>query len=341
MTKICLQSNRVPSLRSGPTSVLLLLRRATWLGLALAVLMCVGCEGGLPKYNQLEGFRVLALRASPPSLNGGESTTLDALTFVEGEPVSSLRYRWSWCPARLPSTMGGDCALDEAAFARLLGLDGNDVDFDLGDQATAKFTYPGQAELYQVACENSASADDKGAFVFSCEGGFPISIRADITYQEQTIRIQKEVRLLFGDLPTNKNPELGALSFLRVNSDTAPQPWPEETAAQLALGERYEVQVEVAEASAERFVPEATVVVPSPKERQESLYISWFVSSGEMDQDRTSFIENGVSLAKFGKNEWLLPKAGDEKRNAARMLLVLRDERGGVSWLSRTVELTR
>jgi hypothetical protein len=321
------------------TSLLLLLKPASWL--ALAALMCAGCGDNLPQYNQLEGFRVLALRASPPSLNGGESTTLDALTFVEGEPDPGLLYRWSWCPARLPSAMGGDCALDEAEFARLLGLDGADVDFALGDGATTTFTYPGPPEVYQTACENSAPPEAQGAVVFSCEGGFPISIRADITYREQTIRIQKEIRLLFGSLPPNKNPEFGALSVLEVNSQTAPESWPEETAARLALGKRYEVQVEVAETSAERFVPEPTVVDPSPGERQESLYISWFVSTGETDQDRTSFIKEGVSLAEFGKNEWLLPKAGDEKRDAARLFLVLRDERGGVSWLSRNVELAR
>jgi hypothetical protein len=323
------------------TSPTLLFRRPTWLALAVAVLMCVGCGGDLPSYNQLEGFRVLALRASPPSLNGGESTTLDALTFVEGEPDPGLLYRWSWCPARLPTAMGGDCAFDEAEFARLLGLDQVELEFELGEGATTTFTYPGPPEVYRTACENSAAPEAQGVFVFACEGGFPISIRADITYGEQTIRIQKEIRLLFGSLPPNKNPELGALSFLKVNGQTAPESWPEETAARLSLGERYQVQVEVAETSAERFVPEATVVDPSPGERQESLYISWFVSSGETDQDRTSFIKDGVSLAEFGKNEWLLPKAGDEKRDAARMFLVLRDERGGVSWLSRNVELAR
>lgn len=321
------------------TSPLLLLRRATWL--ALAALTGAGCESDLPSYNQLQGFRVLALRASPPTLSQGESTTLDALTFVEGEPNPSLRYRWSWCPARLPSAMGGDCALDEAAFARLLGLAQDEINFGLGEEATAKLTYPGQPEGYRMACENSAGSAAQGAVVFSCKGGFPISVRADITYREQTIRVQKEVRLRFDDLPANKNPELGAISFRKVNSTTDPESWPESTAARLALGERYEVHVKVDEASVERFVPEATVVDPSPKERPESLYISWFVSSGEMAENRTSFLEDGASLAELGKNEWLLPKAGDEKRDAARTFLVLRDERGGVSWLSRAAELAR
>ena len=338
MTRDRFQS-RVPSLRSGPTSPLLLLRRVTWL--ALAALACAGCDSDLPEYSQLEGFRVLALRASPPTLSGGESTTLDALTFVEGEPDPSFRYHWSWCPARLPSAGGGDCALDEAEFARLLGLGEDEIHFELGDGATAELSYPGPPEAYRAACENSAGVGAQGAFVFSCKGGFPVSIRADITYREQTIRIQKEVRLRFGDLPANENPAFGAMSILEANSTAAAMPWPEDPAIRLALGQRYAVQVEVNESSAERFVPEATVVDPSPKERRESLYISWFVNSGSTDQDRTSFIADGVSLAEFGRNEWLLPKAGDEERNEARMFLVLRDERGGVSWLSRRVELAR
>jgi hypothetical protein len=308
--------------------------------LVIAALTCAGCDGNLPEYNQLKGFRVLALRASPPTLSEGESTTLDALTFVEGEPNPSLRYRWSWCPARLPSAIGGDCALDEGELAHVLGVDRDELSFELGDEATAELAYPASPEVFRAACENSADSEAQHA-VFSCEGGFPVSIRADITYREQTIRIQKEIWLLFGDLPANENPELGAVSFLKVNGGTDPESWPEDTAARLALGGRYEVRVEVDETSAELFVPEATVVDPSPAEKREALYISWFVSSGETNEKRTSFIQGGVSLAEFGKNEWLLPKAGDEKRDAARMFLVLRDERGGVSWLARQAELTR
>jgi hypothetical protein len=309
--------------------------------LAVAALICAGCDSDLPAYNHLEGFRVLALRASAPSLHQGESTTLDALTFVEPDPAPALRYRWSWCPARLPSARGGGCAVDEATFARLLGLEGGGVSFDLGDQATAQLAYPGQAAAYQAVCANAAGTATPGEFVFSCEGGFPISVRAEITHGEQTILIQKDVRLLFGDLPANKNPLLGTVSIATVNEGTSPRSWAEGTAVRLALGERYQIQVAVDEASAELFVPEATVVDPSPKERRESLYISWFVSSGDTDLDRTSFIKEGVSLAEFGRNEWMLPKAGDEERDAARLFVVLRDERGGVSWLSRSAELAR
>jgi hypothetical protein len=309
-------------------------------GLALAALTCTACEGGLPVYNELQGFRVLALRASLPSLREGETTSLDALTFVEGEASPALRYRWSWCPARLPTAAGGDCALDEAAFARMLGLPEDAISYELGEEETAELTYPGDAALYLAACQNAAGASDDAALVFSCEGGFPISVRAEITYLEQTIRVQKEVRLLFGDLPANENPELGEVSFVPAGSKDA-QPWPEDEAAPLTLGGRHELRVSVDDSSAERFVPPATVVDPEPEERPESLYITWFVSSGAIEQSRTSFIKDGVTLAEFGKNEWLLPKSGDEKRDSARLFLVLRDERGGVSWLSREVELVR
>ena len=315
------------------------LKRIT--GVVLAALLYAGCGDDLLKYNQLTGFRVLALRASPSILNQGESTTLDALTFVEGESVPGLRYHWSWCPARLPSAGGGDCALDAAAFARAFGLDGNAIDFELGTEATATFIYPGEAETYRAACTNAAGSAAQGGFVFSCEGGFPISIRADITYGEQTIRVQKDVHLRFGDLPGNTNPVLGAVSILKVGGETTPTPWPEATAARVTLGEHYEVRVEVDEASAERFVPTATVVDPAPQERRENLYITWFVSSGDTNERRTSLVQGAGSLAELGKNQWQLPKAGDEKRDTARLFLVLRDERGGVSWLARTVELAR
>jgi hypothetical protein len=230
---------------------------------------------------------------------------------------------------------------DEAGFAGLLGVDPGLIAFDLGEGETATFLYPGQAEAYRAACENAASSGVQAAFVFSCNGGFPISVRADITYGSQTIRTEKNVQLLFDDLPANRNPELGAISVFEVGTGAEPAPWGQDAPVQLALGHRYEIRVAVDETSAEQIVPAPTVSDPSPKERHENLFISWFTSSGVPENDRTSYVEGGWSLAQFGTNTWQLPKPGDESHETASMFLVLRDERGGVSWQSREAGLSR
>lgn len=312
--------------------------RSLLFGFALGALaLASGCEPDYTPYHELEGFRVLAVRAEKPALREGESSALEALVFLEDGDPRALRFAWSWCPLRLPSSAGGECALSEAQVAMLLGVPS--VSFDLGTEASPELVYPGSAEAVRAACENQAAAEI--AVLLDCEGGLPISVRADVTFGGKTIRVHKEVRLMFEAEAPNVNPSLGAVSFRLADSKDALLPWTEADAARLMLGKEYELAVEVPASAAESFVPRATEVEPNPEPRRESLFITWFTTTGSVLKARTWFLDGSIEFAELGDNEWSLPKAGDEEQGSARLILVLRDERGGVDWLERQVELGR
>ena len=79
------------------------------LGLALVASAC-GPE--FPPYNEIDDFRVLAIRADKPWLPPGEETVLDALVFVE-DPAAEVTYRWEWCPITEGASNGHRCVITQ------------------------------------------------------------------------------------------------------------------------------------------------------------------------------------------------------------------------------------
>jgi hypothetical protein len=309
----------------------------------LPSLLVLGCDAKFPEYNELEGFRVLALRASSPAVHAGDTVSLDALVFLDSGSLDDVTFAWSWCPLRLPSSEGGDCATDERGFEQALGLPAGSLDFDLGTNPEAQLKVPGVAAIYEAACTNGSGggkSSDK-AFVFACDGGFPISIRADISHQGQTIQAEKDVVVVYdATIALNQNPMLGALSYRETSVATRVlTPWADGKRPAFRLGKTYHIESAVAESTAETFQPAPTAVTPHPSPRRESLYITWFITTGKTKSRRSTYIDGSVDIQTLRENEWTLPKARDEKKRAASLFLVLRDERGGVDWLEGGLEL--
>src|SRR5215813_2246599 len=73
----------------------------------LTLFFGVACTGDFKPYNELIGFRVLGVRAEPPTVPPNASTKLSVLTFIGApEMGTEVEYAWSWCPF----TAGGDLA---------------------------------------------------------------------------------------------------------------------------------------------------------------------------------------------------------------------------------------
>ncbi|MBK6688816.1 MAG: hypothetical protein IPG45_30375 [Deltaproteobacteria bacterium] len=83
-----------------------------------------------------------------------------------------------------------------------------------------------------------------------------------------------------------------------------------------------------------KVLPLLAVASPTVAEDAESLKVTWFVTGGEVDRARTAYAPGG-DLDAMGANTWTLPESGED----AALHLVIRDDRGGVSWLSRQVRL--
>jgi hypothetical protein len=335
-----------------------MVRRALLALLAGSALLAGACDDpDFPEYNELEGFRLLAVQADPPALGPGETATLTTLIYDDGEPLDQVDYQWSWCPARLPTALGGDCVLDEEVLADELGLD--DVSLDLGDAPTASFSHDIPVALLEGLCsaqpDAGAGSGLSAAFdvLLDCSQGLPITIQLIVSGRSGgPITAVKELRLLLEERDGDENPIINDLKLLEIppdrefdddtlNEDDAVS-IAEDGTTEVHFGRRYRLFADVPPGASERFLKPPEGFDDEPMEKDENLALSWFVTSGDTDKERTAYTYGyeGSEISDVRQNSWRIPKPLDETRSEAQVMLVLRDERGGVTFLQRTVQLT-
>ena len=65
---------------------------------------------------------------------------------------------------------------------------------------------------------------------------------------------------------------------------------------------------------------------------RERLIFTWFIESGDTSSERTVFIDDAVALEDASEVEWEPDREDDFPGRVSALILVLRDEREGVSW---------
>ena len=66
------------------------------------------------------------------------------------------------------------------------------------------------------------------------------------------------------------------------------------------------------------------------------MFLTWFVSEGETEFGRTGFTEGVLTFSDLIENTYFTPSDPAE----AEFYLVIQDERGGVDWITRTIQVT-
>ena len=327
----------------------------------------VACADEQTAFNDLDRLRILGIQASRPWVQEGEMTTLDYLA-VNNDPNiedEDLRVRWHFCPVQADSTVGFECVVQDAEqFALFLGDDAlpllatsTTTEFGLlvstDPVVDLPFLFP--AETIANLC---AMLDDIDLPPFvtrpECNGRFPVTIYLEIgprlqagTDETAIDPLLREVGFRTIDLlydttleanPPNQNPRIDSLSIARQGtgmfietSSTVP--------TVLQFDRTYDLRIDVSDNQSERFEP-SDDDIPD----RESLTVTWFIEGGSTDSTRTGFLPADDSdFSDLTDNEWTTPKRADfadrfgEDRRDARLFLVIRDNRGGLSWLIRDV----
>jgi hypothetical protein len=308
--------------------------------LPLAFSACVwlaACEPDFTPYNELEGMRVLLVRAEPPELGEGQTSTLDALVYQPEGKVPELG--WSLCPWPSDPNDGFRCAVSQATWNaawRAAGLSGSAPLLDLGNASTAALSFPGDRGQARRLCEALTRALDSSATLPpDCATRFPWTVR--LTARSGTARVDavKDVDLLIDEkLVPNRNPTLSALRSEGKGGSTILEP---DAPTKLAAGEDHELRVEPASDALETYVPTPALGEPAKPADEESLTFTWFVNQGSTDLVRSTYKKGVETMQKATHNVWEAPdQTGD-----ARLIVVVRDHRGGVGFLERTVSLVK
>ena len=97
------------------------------------------------------------------------------------------------------------------------------------------------------------------------------------------------------------------------------------------------LQVDMAESVAEVYLGKDDD--GNPATLTERLFLTWFIETGDTDDQRTSFYSGSTNFADLLKNNWTPGAVKNYPSDTARIFVVAHDNRGGVSWRTGTVNL--
>lgn len=296
-----------------------------WLVRSLAGLLLAACDSDFEPYGKLSTLRVLAIGSTPATLAPGQTALLAPLLYVPGEePVTSS---WSWCPVEALEDDVLSCPLDEAEASLALGAT---VRYDLGSAGVAYFEHSFEPARLARFCSGAAlAAASLGAI--DCSEGLPVQIRHRVSSASDSVESVRRLRLRFSpEQPSNENPAVDAVAAL-----VAGTPLALDDAATVLLPRETEVELEATLAE--------SVAEPLPaalgERTRERLALTWFIEAGEARYERTSFVEASLPLEQALRNTWTLPSVAEYGAAEARLIVVVRDDRGGVGWRSARVTL--
>lgn len=267
--------------------------------------LCVSCASDFTPYNEVEGFRLLAIAADPPDLVPGSHATLSAL--VVDAPTPS--YRWRWCPVTLGPAAEHECAFSDDELATPA----------LGSTATVTLRLPEQRDLDTLCAAAATRPAPRGGLRLDCASDRPeVFVRLEVMNGDERIVAIHPVPIALRS-QRNTNP-----TITDVRATLAGEPI-DLGRTKIPVGS-IDLELVVPAESAERYER-------ADGAAKEILRATWFVDSGETETVRTAFIPDDA-VATFDsllRNTWRL----DAPAPNAALYLVLRDDRGGVRWLRR------
>ncbi len=286
--------------------------------------------------NQLESLRVLGVASEPADLMLGETASLSALVYTPGSEM--VRYEWSWCLSRGGAEDDYACHIEEtdlqAAWAQV-GMGAPLPAYDLGSEPAASFELTIAREQAFAVCEIvTREEENREIALFSCLSGLGLNVQLRVSTSVSEVIALKSIPILEPTDERNQNPTMG--SGIRVLASTGNVVEPGESLQAEGL---YDLEVEVEEGESETFTPKPEEGLPPPEPKQESLFMRWFVSTGathRQGSQRTTYHEGG-DFEELLLNSWEMPF--DLEGSTAELFVVLRDERGGMSWRQHSFQV--
>lgn len=320
----------------------------------LSSLALSACSDDFTPFAELDRLRVLAIRAQNPTLtsSGALSSTSIVPLVYRSDDSTPLSYAWSWCPAYGGAALGYRCLIDESQLAALAQAGGvtlpDDFSFQLSTTATASFSYPLPSATLRQLCDSINNTElPQTAALPDCEQGMEIAVNLTVTQGEAQVRAIKQILLQFdaADMngkvqnPPNENPSIRGVYYLDPAEPDTLHEWTGEP--EFTRGVEYGVLVQVPIEDAESYVEYRTQTPDTPTETREYLAITWLSEAGGFEFTRTGYTSDAPE-SKFPElmaNTWTIPKTDDYASDETVLYFVLRDDRGGQTWIEKRARL--
>lgn len=297
----------------------------------LVPLLLVGCVPDVDVDLALvDEPRVLALAATPAEVEPGGAVTMTAL-FVDGDgAIAAGPQSWAFCRARRPLAELGPIAracLDEGD-DRLVALgSGASIDATVPDDACRLFgPDPPEALAPGEPAGRPVDPDVTGGYYQ------PVIVRDDSAIDPGLLQLRIDCGV------ASATQQQAAELRRRHHANLAPAVTGLDARAEVGTGDRVELRVHWAEcpdeeascAGAETYAYFDPIALAIDTAR-ESIGIAWYATAGSFDDARTGRASDEHEA--FGDNVWTAP----DHAGTVTLWVVLRDDRGGVSWHEQTI----
>lgn len=322
----------------------------------LVLLGLVACDNEISSSSRLRRSRLLAVQAEPPNPAFGQTTHLRPLVYLPAG--QSVTYEWSWCPVPTSSDDGYRCPVDQAALDLLAAQTGlvGIPPLALGTTETIEFTNPFPPALLASLCAGDSSTTnlffanttaDKGRRVFPCTPAtlsvqIMLTIRGSITESGAlSLRLPSDE-----STPGNSNPVVSGINALLPDASGLLD---DVGSVLVARNVKVRLRAQVDEAQSETYLDRQVgdnddfvrdshgqlVLAPT----RERLRLTWFSEAGGFVDSATEWGPGDLDskgqpllFSSAIENDWSTPKIEDDPASSSLVLVVVRDNRGGVSW---------
>ncbi|MDP6943559.1 MAG: hypothetical protein QF464_05370 [Myxococcota bacterium] len=279
--------------------------RTNTTAVAVALSLLFGsCADDMAAADHVVNLRVLAIRAAPPEVRAPEGDGF-ALTSVDAlvvGGVGEVSYTWSLCFIPGPVVNGMVCLDPEA-------------EVSLGEGPTATIPVPSPELLL------SRAPPEFEGFEIDLSSGVPVQIQLDVTDESgRSVTALKKI-IVSSRSETNTNPTLDGITFNGL-------PWEDDEI--IPFNEDLsdvDIVPQWSDATLETYDDQGV-------EATETLLFSWF-----MDDETSELIKQRTSGV-VPENTFSPGPLEEQDERLVTLWLVARDDRGGVTWLTRQLRIT-
>jgi hypothetical protein len=313
-------------------------------------------DDDFPNEARLLRLRLLAIQAEPVNPTFGTTTRLRPLVYVP--PGESVTYEWSWCPVPTNPNDGYICPIDQAAvdqIGAMTGLSGIPP-LALGNGETVDFQNPFPPALLASLCAGDSATigmlvgtDNTGQIpqLYDCTVA-TLAMQVKLTIRGSTTDTGVvSLRLPIDEnTPSNQNP---IITGVTVTSIEPPTLLDQTGLVHVSRESEVKVRAELDSTQAETYLdkqPGQDGIYQKDSTgkfilaaRTEALTLSWFAENSKFENrttgwNATSLDENGQKLLfkVATENTWKISNSDDYPGSTALLLVVVRDNRGGVAW---------
>jgi hypothetical protein len=290
-----------------------------------------GCSDPMEPASLIDELRILAIRADRPEIAPGAGTSLTALWADPMGGGRDVTFLWIAAPGLVDPAGGFPCAAPLAAPQLANAADG-------GDHYEIPVTPEDLIEQIAVPGETTV---DVTVLALACAGGATptiddlervglLDLKSDLCRGGEGIVATKIIRVSRSESP-NTNPNLGSMLLAgeeipqEAQEAEIPSCAPRTACKGVSLGA-------VLTPSSFETYPTSGVMPGATGDSDEILYISWFVTAGALDDDRS--VPGSPEEAASNR----LSLAADDP-DSLMLWVVAHDNRGGTDW--RTLSLSR